>query len=93
MLWTMLFSFPLMAAIQEISARIGRVTGSGILRIGHKDLLQKRNRSEKDDVKFRRPAHKEMGKFTLPTFLKLVGYMATVVMLAAAIVLFTTIGK
>src|SRR4029077_6586096 len=30
MLWTMLFSFPLMAAIQEISARIGRVTGLGI---------------------------------------------------------------
>jgi NRAMP (natural resistance-associated macrophage protein)-like metal ion transporter len=30
MLWTMLFSFPLMAAIQEISARIGRVTGIGI---------------------------------------------------------------
>lgn len=30
MLWTMFFSFPLMAAIQEISARIGRVTGIGI---------------------------------------------------------------
>jgi NRAMP (natural resistance-associated macrophage protein)-like metal ion transporter len=30
MLWTMLFSYPLMAAIQEISARIGRVTGKGI---------------------------------------------------------------
>ncbi len=29
-LWTMLFSYPLMAAIQEISARLGRVTGSGI---------------------------------------------------------------
>ncbi len=28
--WTMLFSYPLMAAIQEISARIGRVTGQGI---------------------------------------------------------------
>ncbi|HXJ02274.1 MAG TPA: divalent metal cation transporter [Micropepsaceae bacterium] len=28
--WTMLFSFPLMAVIQEISARIGCVTGSGI---------------------------------------------------------------
>jgi NRAMP (natural resistance-associated macrophage protein)-like metal ion transporter len=28
--WVMLFSFPLMAAIQEISARIGRVTGLGI---------------------------------------------------------------
>jgi len=28
--WTMLFSFPLMAAIQEICARIGRVTGHGI---------------------------------------------------------------
>jgi NRAMP (natural resistance-associated macrophage protein)-like metal ion transporter len=28
--WTMLFSFPLMAAIQEISARIGRVTGHGL---------------------------------------------------------------
>jgi len=30
MLWTMLFSYPLMAVIQEISARIGRVTGTGI---------------------------------------------------------------
>jgi NRAMP (natural resistance-associated macrophage protein)-like metal ion transporter len=30
MLWTMLFSYPLMAAIQEISARLGRVTGRGI---------------------------------------------------------------
>jgi NRAMP (natural resistance-associated macrophage protein)-like metal ion transporter len=28
--WTLLFSFPLMTAIQEISARIGRVTGFGI---------------------------------------------------------------
>jgi NRAMP (natural resistance-associated macrophage protein)-like metal ion transporter len=28
--WTMLLTFPLMAAIQEISARIGRVTGHGI---------------------------------------------------------------
>jgi NRAMP (natural resistance-associated macrophage protein)-like metal ion transporter len=30
MLWTMLFSYPLMSAIQEISARVGRVTGCGI---------------------------------------------------------------
>jgi NRAMP (natural resistance-associated macrophage protein)-like metal ion transporter len=30
MLWTVFFSFPLMAAIQEISARIGRVSGIGI---------------------------------------------------------------
>jgi NRAMP (natural resistance-associated macrophage protein)-like metal ion transporter len=28
--WTMLFSYPMMAATQEISARIGRVTGHGI---------------------------------------------------------------
>lgn len=28
--WVMLFSWPLMSAIQEISARIGRVTGRGI---------------------------------------------------------------
>jgi NRAMP (natural resistance-associated macrophage protein)-like metal ion transporter len=28
--WTMLLTFPLMAAIQEISARIGRTTGHGI---------------------------------------------------------------
>ena len=28
--WTMLLTFPLMAAIQEISARVGRVTGQGI---------------------------------------------------------------
>src|ERR1700685_4271893 len=30
MCWVMLFTYPLMAAIQEISARIGRVTGVGI---------------------------------------------------------------
>jgi NRAMP (natural resistance-associated macrophage protein)-like metal ion transporter len=30
MLWTLIFSFPLMAGIQEISAWIGRVTGIGI---------------------------------------------------------------
>ena len=30
MTWVMLFTYPLMAAIQEISARIGRVTGKGI---------------------------------------------------------------
>jgi Mn2+/Fe2+ NRAMP family transporter len=30
MLWTMIFSYPLMAATQEISAWIGRVTGRGI---------------------------------------------------------------
>jgi NRAMP (natural resistance-associated macrophage protein)-like metal ion transporter len=28
--WTLVFTYPLMAAIQEISARIGRVTGRGI---------------------------------------------------------------
>src|SRR5262245_4466479 len=28
--WTLLFSFPLLVAIQEISARIARVTGCGI---------------------------------------------------------------
>jgi Mn2+/Fe2+ NRAMP family transporter len=30
MLWTMVFTYPLMAAIQEVSARVGRVTGCGI---------------------------------------------------------------
>jgi len=30
LLWTLLFSYPLMVGIQEISARIGRVTGRGI---------------------------------------------------------------
>jgi NRAMP (natural resistance-associated macrophage protein)-like metal ion transporter len=30
MLWTMLFIFPFMAAIQEISARLGRITGRGV---------------------------------------------------------------
>jgi NRAMP (natural resistance-associated macrophage protein)-like metal ion transporter len=30
MSWLLLFSWPLMAAIQEVSARIGRVTGKGI---------------------------------------------------------------
>src|SRR5216117_3003130 len=28
--WTMLFSYPLMVAIQQVSARIGRSTGKGI---------------------------------------------------------------
>ena len=36
MLWTMLFSFPLMAAMQEICARLGRITGLGIA-----DILRK----------------------------------------------------
>ena len=42
LLWTMLLSYPLMAAIQEISARIGRVTGRGIaanLRKSYSKLL------------------------------------------------------
>ena len=30
LLWTMLFTYPLVAAVQEISGRIGRVTGRGI---------------------------------------------------------------
>jgi NRAMP (natural resistance-associated macrophage protein)-like metal ion transporter len=30
MLWSMLFSFPLMAAMQEICARLGRITGLGV---------------------------------------------------------------
>ena len=30
MLWTMIFSYPLMTAVQVISARIGRITGHGI---------------------------------------------------------------
>jgi NRAMP (natural resistance-associated macrophage protein)-like metal ion transporter len=30
MLWTMLFIYPFMTAIQEISARLGRITGRGI---------------------------------------------------------------
>jgi NRAMP (natural resistance-associated macrophage protein)-like metal ion transporter len=30
MLWIMLFSFPLMAAIQEICGRLGRITGLGV---------------------------------------------------------------
>ena len=29
MLWTMLISYPMMTAVQEISARIGRITGRG----------------------------------------------------------------
>src|SRR5438094_8399492 len=28
--WTMLFTYPLMAAIQELSAHVGRVTGRGL---------------------------------------------------------------
>jgi len=30
MMWTVVLTFPLMAAIQEVSARIGRVTGKGL---------------------------------------------------------------
>ena len=30
LLWTLLFTYPLMGAIQEIAARIGRVTGRGL---------------------------------------------------------------
>jgi len=28
--WTMLFTYPLMVAIQQISARVGRITGKGL---------------------------------------------------------------
>ena len=34
MLWTMLFSFPLMATMQEICARLGRITGADITAMG-----------------------------------------------------------
>jgi NRAMP (natural resistance-associated macrophage protein)-like metal ion transporter len=30
LLWTMVFTFPLMAAIQEICGRLGRITGTGV---------------------------------------------------------------
>src|SRR5437868_7853742 len=30
LLWTVVFSLPLMSAIQEVSARLGRITGRGI---------------------------------------------------------------
>jgi Mn2+/Fe2+ NRAMP family transporter len=30
MAWTMIFTYPLMAAVQEISARVGRTTGRGL---------------------------------------------------------------
>jgi Mn2+/Fe2+ NRAMP family transporter len=30
MLWTMLISYPMMTVVQEISARIGRITGRGL---------------------------------------------------------------
>ena len=30
LLWTMLLTYPLMAAIQSVAARIGRVTGQGL---------------------------------------------------------------
>lgn len=30
LLWTMVFSYPLMVGIQEASARLGRVTGHGV---------------------------------------------------------------
>jgi NRAMP (natural resistance-associated macrophage protein)-like metal ion transporter len=42
MLWTMVLSYPLMAAFQEICARIGRVTGHGIannVRLRHPRLV------------------------------------------------------
>lgn len=42
MLWTMVLSYPLMSAFQEICARIGRVTGHGIannVRLRHPRLL------------------------------------------------------
>ncbi|ESY74895.1 Nramp family divalent metal transporter [Mesorhizobium sp. M0051] len=40
--WTMLFSYPLMSVVQEISARIGRTTGRGIagnMRVYYPDWL------------------------------------------------------
>jgi Mn2+/Fe2+ NRAMP family transporter len=40
--WTMLLTYPLMVAIQEISARIGRTTGHGIAGNLCRVLLQQR---------------------------------------------------
>jgi Natural resistance-associated macrophage protein len=34
MLWTTLFSYPLMASIREICGRLGRITGMGIAAVG-----------------------------------------------------------
>jgi Mn2+/Fe2+ NRAMP family transporter len=42
--WTMLFSYPLMAAIQEISGRIGRTTGRGIAGKSLSRLVAERHR-------------------------------------------------
>ena len=38
MLWTMFFSFPLMSGIQEICARLGRITGEGLAAAMNKRL-------------------------------------------------------
>ena len=38
LLWTMILSYPLMAAIQEICGRIGRVTGCGLAADLRKEL-------------------------------------------------------
>ena len=43
LLWTMLLTYPLMAAIQLVSAHIGRVTGNGLAAQHRPQLLPRRS--------------------------------------------------
>jgi Mn2+/Fe2+ NRAMP family transporter len=72
MLWTMPFVYPFMAGTQEISARLGRVSGRGIA--GNMCFMM-----------FIAGNRKIMGKFTLPLYLQILGWAGTLIMGFAAV--------
>jgi Mn2+/Fe2+ NRAMP family transporter len=72
MLWTMPFVYPFMAGIQEISARLGLVSGRGIA--GNMCFMM-----------FIAGNRKIMGKFTLPPYLQILGWAGTLIMGFAAV--------
>ncbi len=79
-LWTALLTFPLMAAIQLVCARIGLVTGRGLAGIMVLVMLVGGNR-------------KIMGEHVNGFWLRLLGWTATAIMTAAALAFFLTSGS
>ena len=79
-LWTAVLTFPLMAAIQLVCARIGLVTGRGLAGIMVLVMLVGGNR-------------KIMGEHVNGFWLRLLGWTATAIMTAAALAFFLTSGS
>jgi Mn2+/Fe2+ NRAMP family transporter len=78
--WTMLFSYPLMVAIQQISAQIGRTTGRALPETSGSIMLMHMTANRKI-----------MREFKVNGGLMIVGWIATAVMAGAATAMcFTT---